>query len=804
MFAHDVRYAARTLARKPGFTAVVVGTLALCIGANTAIFSVVNSVLLHGLPYSKLDRLVSIWSNDTRSKRDRNSVSVGDYRDLRARTKTLSQVAAYFPTWNATFTAPDVAERIDVGVVSANFFSVLGVAPAFGRGFVDAEDEPGAPRTVILSHAFWTRRFNADPSVVGKSLTLDGQPYTVAGVMRADFPFPDSKVDVVTPITMLGNFLNRREVHIVFLIGRLREGVAVDDAQRELSNIAAQLEREHPKENAGFGATVLPLRTALLGDVQTPILVLFAAVSAVLLIGCANVANLMLARAGGRRQELAVRAALGAEPGAIVRQLLTESALIAAAAGVLGIGSAVVATRALSRLVPPTIARIASIHVSGRVLAFTLLVSLVAAILCGLAPALRGARDATQTALKDSSRGARTRARRRFQSGLVVAELSLSLVLAVSAGLLINSFTRLSKADPGFRADHLVKMKVSLTGPNYRQAAPRGQFFAALLDRLRALPGVQAVGTVSRFPLFDANITTKVIVEGGSAIAADKLPDFDYRIAGGDYFSAMGIPLVTGRLFTWNERTDSGATPVAILNRSAALALFGDRNPIGARVTLGSGGPLFDVVGVVGDIHDASLRETPRPQVYASAQQLMPSSLSLVVRYRGDAAPVLSGVRAAMSSLDPVQPLYAVQTIDEVMAAANRGDRFTTWLLSAFSTLALLLAAVGTYGVIAFGVNERTREIGVRMALGAQSAGVLAMVVREGLLLLAIALPVAMLGVWAAARGLRGLLFDVSPVDPLTLVAAFATLFGATLLACYLPARRAANVDPLIAIRGAD
>ena len=803
MLSHDIRYAARSLVRKPGFTAVVVGTLALCIGANTAIFSVVNSVLLHGLPYANVDRLVSIWSNDTKSQRERNNVSIGDYRDLRARAKTVTGIAAYFPTWNATYTAPDVAEQIDIGVVSANFMSTLGVAPAIGRGFVEAEDEPGAPRTVILTHAFWARRFNEDPSVVGKSVTLDGQPHTVIGVMRGDFPFPDSRVDVIAPITMLESFFNRRGVHIVYLVGRLREGVSVGDAQRELSNIAAQLEREHPTENAGFGATVLPLRTALLGDVRGSILVLFAAVCAVLLIGCANVANLMLARAASRRQELAVRSALGAEPSAIVRQLLTESALIAAAAGTIGVGIALIATRAIAHLVPPTIARIASIRVSAGVLAFTLAVSVVAALLCGLAPALRGARMAAHDTLKDSARGARSRARRRFQAGLVVVELSLSLVLAVSAGLLINSFARLSHADPGFRVDHLVKMKVELNGPNYRQPAARGRFFTGLLERVRALPGVQSIGTVSRFPLRESNLTTKVDVVGGSATPADQLPDFDYRLAGGDYFSTMGIPLVSGRAFTWNERTDSGSTPVAILNRTAVTALFRDRNPIGARLTMG-GATAFEVVGVVADIHDASMRAEPRPQIYTSAQQLMPSALTIVVRHRGGEGAVVAGVRAALTSMDPAVPLSAVQTIDEVLSTATRSDRFTTLLLSAFSTLALLLAAVGTYGVIAFGVNERTREIGVRMALGAQSAGVLTMVLREGLVLLAVALPFAVLGVWGAARGLRGLLFGVSPVDPMTLTAAAATLLLATLLACYLPARRAARVDPLIAIRGAD
>ncbi len=803
MLGHDIRYAARSLARKPAFTAVVIGTLALCIGANTAIFSVVNSVLLNGLPYRDLDRLVSIWSNDTQSKRDRNSVSIGDYRDMQTRTKTVSQLAAYFPNWNLTYTAPDVAERIDVGAVSWNFFSVLGVAPERGRAFVKADDQAGAPKTVILSHEFWMRRFNGDASIIGKPVVLDGEPHTVIGIMRADFPFPDAKVDVIAPFTTLASYWNRREVHIVFLLGKLAAGATAESAQREFSSIATQLEAEHPKENRGFGATVLPLRTALLGDVRTPIIVLFAAVCAVLLIGCANVANLMLARGSSRRQELAVRAALGAEPRAIVAQLLTESALIAVVAGVIGVGIAIVATNAMARLIPPTIARIASVHVNGTVLVFTLLVSIAASVLCGLAPALRGAKASSHDSLKDSARGNRTQSRRRLQSALVVAELSLSLVLAVSAGLLINSFARLSTTSPGFRTDHVVKMKLALPGSRYRGAAPRVQFYDKLLPTLQAIPGVQSVGAVSRFPMIDANITTKVARVGVDP-AVDRLPDFDYRVAGGDYFGTMGIPLIRGRVFTQQERTDSGATPVAVLNRAGATLLFGDRNPIGERVTLGANSPPIDIVGVVGDIYGASMREAPRPQVYLSAQQTGPSGMTVVLRYRGNEGPVVAAARRALASVDPTTPFFAVQTIDDVLSSATRSDRFTTVLLSSFSLLALLLAAVGTYGVIAFGVSERTREIGVRIALGADKSGVLTMVLREGVVLMAIALPIAMLGVWFAARGIGGLLYGVSPVDPLTLSGAVATLFVATLLACYIPARRAASVDPLTAIRGVE
>ena len=406
--------------------------------------------------------------------------------------------------------------------------------------------------------------------------------------MRSDFTFPGAKVDVIAPFPMLGSYLNRRGVHIVSMIGRARPGVSVADVGRDLSSIAAQLQKEHPSEDDGFGATVAPLRTALLGDVRRPILVLFTAVCAVLLIGCANVANLMLARAGARRQELAVRAAMGAEPGAIARQLLTESAVIAALAGALGIVVAIAATTVLSQVMPPSIGRIAPVHVDGTVLAFTLAVSIVVALLCGLAPAIHSARGATHVALKDSARGGRTLGRRRFQSGLVVVELALSLVLAVSAGLLINSFARLANTDPGFRTDHLVKMKIALAGPAYDRGVQRAAFFSNLLGQIRALPGVRSAGAVSRFPFQGSNITTAVFVEGETGAAATQGHDADLRRADADYFSVVGIPIVSGRFFSRNERTDSGATPVLIINRTAALTIFNDSNPVGRRAQDGN------------------------------------------------------------------------------------------------------------------------------------------------------------------------------------------------------------------------
>jgi predicted permease len=803
MLAHDVRFAARTLLRRPAFTTIVVATLALCVGASTSVFSIVEAVLMRGLAYRDLDRLVAVWSNNAKEKNDHYQVSVGDYFDWRDRSRSFEQLAGFFPIWNATYTAPDVAERLDVGVVSANFLGTLGVRPQIGRDFTPGEDAKGAAPVAILTHGFWTRSFQQDPAVVGKVVNLDGQPYVVAGVMGSDFTFPPTKVDVIVPLPMLGSYITRREVHMLSVIGRVRPGVTPDAVRREMTPIVAQLEQEHPKENAGLGLTIRPLAEDLLGDVRRPILVLFGAVCAVLLVGCANVANLMLSRATGRRQELAVRAAMGAEPSAIARQLLVESGLIAIVAGVIGIGLAYAATRVLGTLLPASIAKIGTVRVDGTVLAFTSLVCVGVALLCGIAPALRGARGVSREALVDAARGSsRGRGSRRFHNTLVVAELALALVLVVSAGLLINSFSRLVATDAGFRADHLVRMKIAL--PNAAYTRPqRGQFFESVLQQAAAIPGVQSAALVSRFPLHDGNLTTNVLVEGAAYADGDQLPSVDYRVASPRYFATMGIPVMAGREFDGTESADSGATLVTVINRAAATKLFGTVNAVGKRLRLGGAQtPLFTVVGVVGDIRDASLREPPHPQAYISARQGLPGSGSIVVRYTGVVpGTVVGGVRRIVSSLDKTLPVFDVQTIDEVMRVASRGDRFTMTLLSGFAFLALVLAALGTYGVIAYGVAERTREIGVRMALGARASEVRSMVLREGMALFAIALPFALIGIWWARRALGGLLFNLPVSDPATISAAVLTLALATTAACYVPARRASRVDPTIAMR---
>jgi putative ABC transport system permease protein len=805
MLTADLRFAIRSLLRRPAFAAIVVSTLALCVGATTAVFSIVESVLLNGLEYQHLDRLVAVWSNNPKENTDHYQVSVGDYYDWRQRSRSFSQLAGFFPTWNVLYGAPEGVERVDVGAVTANFLPTLGVSPALGRGFLEGEDKPGAAGTVILSHAFWSRDFQRDPAIVGKTVIIDARPYVVIGVMGEHFTFPQSPVDAMMPISVLGSYLNRREVHMLSVIGRLRDGTSIDAARREMTPIAEQLQREHPKEDGGLGATVKPLTNDLLGDVRRPILVLFGAVCAVLLIGCANVTNLMFGRAWSRRQELAVRAAMGAQPGAIVRQLLVESSVIALASAAIGLALALAATRAMPSLLPASISRIGHVTIDGAVLAFTLAVTVIVTLVCGTAPALEAARTTMRQALGGTTRLSHGRGTRRLYRALVVGELALALVLAVSAGLLINSFARLTGTDPGFNRTHVVRAKLSLPGNRYPAGPSRAPFYQSLLAQVRALPGVRAAGVINRFPLHDGNLTTSVAVEGDPPAAPGSAPSADYRVAGPGYFKAMGIAVLAGRDFAATDNDPGTTTPFVIVNQTAATTLFHSPNPVGRRVGLGgNGGPLATVVGVVRDVHDASLREAPRPQIFLSAEQSAPSTASLVVSHDGAAGPLVAEVRQIVHSIDTSIPMFDVQTIGEVLDRASVSDRFTMLLLSGFSVLALLLAALGTYGVMAYGVSERTREIGVRMALGARTQDVLRMILREGAVLFTIALPIALAGVWATTRALQSLLFGVETTDPGTIALAVLALGCATGVACYVPARRAARLDPTIAIRGTD
>ena len=803
MLTSDLRFAVRSLLRKPAFTTIVVATLALCIGATTSVFSIVESVLLNGLGYRQLDQLVAVWSDNPKEKTDRYPVSVGDYFDWRKRTQAFSQLAGFFPMWNSIYSTPDAVERIDVGAVSANFLTTLGVAPKLGRGFVDGEDQRGAAGTVIVTHAFWSTRLQADPAAVGKTLTLDGKPYTIIGVMGERFTFPSARVDVLMPLSILGSYWDRRGVHMLSVIGRLRDGTTLEAARREMEPIGAQLRQEHPNEDGGLGIAVKPLTDDLLGDVRRPILVLFGAVCAVLLIGCANVTNLMFGRAWGRQQELAVRVAMGAEPSAIVQQLLVESGVIALASGALGILVALFSTRAMASLLPASIHTIGDVRIDGAVLAFTLAVSVMVTIICGTAPAFGAARATTRRTLTDAARVSHGRGARRVYRALVVGELALALVLAVSAGLLINSFARITGIDPGFRRDHVLRMKVELPR-TYASPAARFQFDRSILDQVRAIPSVRAAGLINRFPLRDGPLTSDIVVEGDPPPPPGMSPSADFRVASIGYFKAMGIPVLAGRDFAATDNTDSTSLLVTVVNETAAKTILHSPNPVGKRIRVGGGSAFITIIGVVRDVHGATLREPPHAQIFLSTQQSPQGGGTLVIQYDGAVAPVVTEVQRIVRGMDKSIPVFDAQTIEDVLAKASISDRFTMVLLSGFSFLALLLAALGTYGVMAYGVSERTREIGVRMALGARTQDVLRMILREGALLFAIALPIALVGVWGTTRTLQSLLFGVEPTDPTTVVLSIATLAAATAVACYVPARRAAGVDPTTAIRAAD
>jgi predicted permease len=805
MLRQDLRYAARSLVRRPAFTTVIVATLALCIGATTAIFSVVHAVLLRPLPYEAPDRLVMVWSRDSIGQVDRNVVSAANYFAWRQESTSLEQLAAYFPNWNATLTGGEAAERLEIGVTSANLFVTLGARAELGRTFLPEEEVPGAPRVVVLGHALWQRRFGGDPGVLGTTIPLDGEPYTVVGVMPRDFKLPGSKADLFTPLPILGRMLEGRIPHLLMVVGRLRPGVTIERARVDLATVARRLEREYPQSNTGWGVTMLSLHEQVAGEARRPLLVLLAAVATVLLIGCANIANLMLSRAAGRHRELAVRAALGAGRRRLITQLLTESVAIAVVAGGIGLALAYWGARGLAALAPEELPRLNDIGIDAGVLAFTLGLSVLTAVLFGLAPAIHAVRRVTGDVLKESSRAATASGgRRRLRNMLVVSEIAFAVVLLVGAGLLISSFVRLRGQDPGFRPEHVVAMKVGLPRAAYPEPARRIAFFDELTRRLRALPTVTAVGAITRLPLYDSPLTTRVVLPGREALTDAEQPEVGLRNVSEGYFHAMGIPLLAGRTITERDVADTALPPVMVINQTMARRLLAGRDPVGTQLRIAGAAPTtppFTIVGVVGDVRDGSLREEPNPQIYLSYRQTAPTTLSLILRSTSDPVPLVAAARRTVAAMDPGLAVHSTTTLTQVLAEAVTEERFVTLLITSFALVAIVLAAVGVYGVMAYGVTERTREIGIRLAFGAQTRDVLRLVLGEGLALAALAVALGLMVAWGATRAMTSLLYGVSAADVTTYASVGLLLLLVALLACYLPARRAAHMDPVSAIR---
>ncbi|MFL6584250.1 MAG: ABC transporter permease [Chthoniobacterales bacterium] len=816
---NDLRFALRQLFKNPGFTIIAVLTLALGIGANTAIFSVVNALLLKPLPFPQPQQLVALGMTDSRQKerKELGSLSYPDFFDFRTQNRSFTAIALQ-RTRTFALTNENGATSGLGAKVSADFFDVIGVKPSLGRAFV-REDElgnggPGGFK-VVLSQNYWRKQFNGDRAALGRTFEIDRRPYTVIGVMPAGFQFPiqsdpidfyvTTAEDATVPPDGGKPQTEERGNHSMEAVGRLKPGVTVEQAQSDLSAIAASLEKQYPDSNSYFGVAVKPLRDELVGDVRVALYVLFGAVVCVLLIANANVANLLLARASVRGKEIALRAAVGASRGRIIRQLLTESLVLAGAGGLLGLVFAQWGTEALIRTVPQNIPRISNIQLDAVVLIFTLLVSFATGIVFGLVPAWQASHVDLNTSLKSGMRtGGGGENKARLRNGLVIAEVALALVLLVCAGLLIQSFARLGRVQPGIRTERLLTARISLPDAAYPKNEDVIAFFNQFLERVRALPGVESASVIVPLPLTGSNMVTS-FDKADAPLPEGQRPGAPVRIIGTDYFKTMGIPLRQGRVF--DERDQFHSAPVVIVNERFAQKFFPGENVVGKRIQPGFSaepGPekMREIVGVVGNVKHLSLRDQDSPEMYLSRTQIPFNITSLVVRTTvANPSGLTSAIRKELAAIDGSIPLTSVKVFEEYISKSLARSRFNALLLSIFAGTALVLTAIGIYGVMAYSVAQRTNEIGIRIALGAAQSSIFRLVVGQAMALVAISVVVGLAGAFAATRLLNSLLFGINASDPVTFGGIVLLISAVAFLAAWLPARRAASVDPVIALR---
>ncbi len=798
---HDLRYGCRMLIRSPGFTIAAVLTLALGIGANTAIFSLVNGVLLRPLPFPEPDRLIWLQEHDPGAVIERPAVSYLNFLDWRDQNSVFTHVAVVDDVgFNVGGESP---ERVEGMRASADLFTLLRVEPALGRAFTAEEDRPGGEKVVVLAHGLWKRLFGADRGVLGRTIRLNDEPHTVVGVLPPDFTLLPG-IDVWVPLAV-DPVLTERGHHWLSAVARLKPGVSPADAQADMTAIARRLEQDYPQSNANHGVLVMPLQGALVEDIAPPLFVLMGAVGFVLLIASANVANLLLARSAARQREIAIRASLGAGRGRIVRQLLTESLLLSLLGGGAGLLLGTWLRDTLASLIPADVSLAEMVRMDGRVLAFTVGTTLLTGILFGMAPAFQASRGAVSEALKEGGWSATAGpARHRLRSALVVSEVALASILLVGAGLMIRSFHRLRGVDPGLDPENVLTLRVSLPEAKYRERAQVAGFFDATLKRVAALPGAAAAGAILRLPLtgrggWDWGFT----VEGRpSAPPGQNHGLSNFQVVTPDYFRAMGVRILKGRVF--GERDRDGAPGVVLVNETLARAFWPTEDPVGKRLRLGGEDPnvpWLTIVGVVNDVRYRGLDAAIRQDLYLPSAQAPQREMSMVVRTASEPMGLAAAVRAAVLSVDADLPIYRVRGMREVVDASLGQQRFPLQILAAFALLALVLAAVGIYGVMSYAVTQRTHEIGVRMALGAGRAEVLRMVVGQGLRLAIMGVAVGLAGSLALTRLLSSLLFGVSATDPATFVGVPVLLAAVAALACYIPARRATRVDPMVALR---
>lgn len=806
----DIRYGLRMLAKNIGFTAVAVITLAVGIGANTAIFSVVDAVLLKPLPFSEPDRLVAISGRDLRNGEKGRALSYPDFKDLRAQTQTLESLAAIDQS-NFTLTGNGEPQQVQGGIVSADLFTVLRAAPMIGRTFVSADDQPGT-RVVLLSQSMWKSRFGSDPNIQGKTIQLDERTYTIVGVMPPQFQYPVNAEPMALWTTMAVEMVNlggdkpmteERGAHFLAAIGRLKPGVTLEQANADTANIAAGLEKQFPDTDGHLSMAVQPQIEALVGDIRPVLLMVLGAVGLLLLIACANTANLLLARAAGRQREMAIRSSLGAGGGRVLRQLLTESVLLSLVGGTLGLFLAVWGTKALANLPSVQIPRLAGATVNSAALVFTLVVSICAGLLFGLAPALHVLRFDLFHSLKEGGRTATEGAgHSRIRGLLVVSEVSLAVVLLIGASLLLESMVRLTRVPPGFDPHGVLVFNVSLPSVRYGKPEQSADFYARLLERLRALPGVKNASGVEPLPLSDDIIRTSFQIDGHPVPRSEE-PRTQFRTIGLNYFQTMRIPLLAGRDFT--ARDDRNATPVVIVNQTLAGKFFPNEDPIGKRIKPGVSavGPslMREIVGVVGDVKHRNLWQQGDPESYVPYDQVALGSLYVTVRTEGDPLALLPAVREQVKALDTELPVYGAQPMEKYLADSVAQRRFTSLLCSVFAGAGLLLAIIGLFGVVSYSVEQRTHELGVRVAVGAEKADILRLVIGQGMRMTLVGVVIGLVGTLAISWILKSQLFGISATDPVTFLGVSLVLSLVAFVACYIPARRATRIDPITALR---
>ena len=801
----DMRYALRMLAKNPAFTTVAIIALALGIGANSAIFSVVNAVLLRPLPFKHPEQLVMLWENAAHMGFPRNTPSPANFLDWQKQAQSFTGMAAMVER-SFNLTGVGEPERLDGRRVSANLFDLLGVPAQLGRSFVPDDDRPGT-HVVLLSHSLWQRRFGSDPAVIGLALSLNGESYTVIGVMPrlVQLPgFANRKDQLWVPIAFPPEEAAQRGNHFLGVVARVKPGVTQKQAEAEMETIAARLARQYPDYNTRIGTVIVPLHEQLVGDIKPALLVLLGAVGFVLLISCANVANLLLARAAVRQKEIALRLALGASRSRLTRQFLTESVLLAFFGAGLGLLLALAGIRILKTFIPSTVSQVEAINIDASVLIFTAMVAVLTGIAFGLAPAIHGSHlnlnDTLKEGRRDSSGGSKGN---RARGLLVIAEVAVSFVLLVGAGLLINSFLHLRNLDPGFRADHLLTMKVDLSEVKYPDRDRRTAFFDEVIRRARALPGAQSAAVAGNLPLTYDGDSMNISVERLPDPPPDQRLDVIYRVIGPDYFGTMGIPIVRGRDFT--DQDKAGAKDVVVISEKTAQHFWPGQDPIRKRLKPGSStskSPWREVIGIVKDVRQNGLIAPPKMQMYFDYRQLKDlAANALVVRTNIDPMSLAASVRKVIWSVDKDQTVADIDTMDNIVAEAVARQRFSMLLLGLFAVLALLLASVGIYGVMSYSVAQRTREIGIRIALGARRADVLQMTVKQGLKLVVAGMMLGLLAAFLLTRVMASLLFGISATDPITFIGISVVLLAVAILASYVPALRATKVDPITALR---